>query len=98
VLARRTRRPWLLREDRPDKVFCGPRRLCISRRPHKRIARPVENTSSGPALTLPLRGGNAMHPEDLLKPDRLSEIILWVSGEVVLVSLLLVVAAALTRN
>lgn len=39
-----------------------------------------------------------MHPEDLLKPDRLSEIILWVSGEVVLVSLLLVVAAALTRN
>ena len=38
-----------------------------------------------------------MHPDDLMKPDLLSEIVLLGSGELILVSLLLIVAAALTR-
>jgi hypothetical protein len=38
-----------------------------------------------------------MHPEDLMKPDLFSEIVLLGSGGLAFVSLLLVVAAALTR-
>jgi len=38
-----------------------------------------------------------MHPEDLMKPDSLSEIILLGSGELVFVSLLLIVLTVLTR-
>ena len=38
-----------------------------------------------------------MHPEELMKPDLFSEIVLLGSGGMIFVSLLLIVAAALTR-
>jgi hypothetical protein len=38
-----------------------------------------------------------MHPEDLMKPDLFSEIVLLGSGGLIFVSLLLIIAAALTR-
>jgi len=38
-----------------------------------------------------------MHPEDLMKPDLFSEIVLLSSGALMFVSLLLIIAAALTR-
>jgi hypothetical protein len=38
-----------------------------------------------------------MRPEDLMKPDLSSEIVLLGSGGLIFVSLLLIVAAALTR-
>jgi len=40
---------------------------------------------------------NEMHPEDLMKPDLFSEIVLLGSGGVIFVSLLLIIATALTR-
>ena len=39
-----------------------------------------------------------MHPEDLINADMLSEIRLLVSGSVILVTLLLILAAALTQT
>jgi hypothetical protein len=39
-----------------------------------------------------------MHREDLMKPDLFSEIVLFGSGTLAFVSLLLIVAAALTRG
>jgi hypothetical protein len=38
-----------------------------------------------------------MHPEDLMRPDLFSEIVLLGSGGLIFVSLLLIVATALTR-
>jgi len=38
-----------------------------------------------------------MHPEDLMKPDLFSEIVLLGSGGLIFVSLLLIVVTALTR-
>jgi hypothetical protein len=38
-----------------------------------------------------------MHREDLMKPDLMSEIVLLGSGALILVSLWLVIATALTR-
>ncbi len=38
-----------------------------------------------------------MHPEDLMKPDLFSEIVLLGSGGLIFVSLLLIIVAALTR-
>jgi hypothetical protein len=63
----------------------------------------VRDISSGSALIWPgldgrLREGrNEVHPEELMKPDLLSEIVLLVSSGLMLVSLLLVVVAALAR-
>jgi len=56
-----------------------------------------EGTSSGPASMASARRRNEMHPEDLMKPDLFSEIVLLGSGGLIFVSLLLIVAAALTR-
>jgi hypothetical protein len=39
-----------------------------------------------------------MHPEDLMKPDLLSEIVLLGSGELIFVSLLLVIVTVLMRT
>ena len=39
-----------------------------------------------------------MHREDLMNADMLSEILLLVSGSMILVTLLLIVLAALTRS
>ena len=59
---------------------------------------PVEGTSSGPASTGRLREGrNEMHPEELMKPDLVSEIVLLGSGALIFVSLFLIVVTALTR-
>ncbi len=38
-----------------------------------------------------------MHPEDLLSPDLISEIVLLGSGALIFVSLLLIVVTVLTR-
>ena len=38
-----------------------------------------------------------MHPKDLMKPDLFSAIVLLASGGLIFVSLLLIVAAALTQ-
>jgi hypothetical protein len=38
-----------------------------------------------------------MHPEELMKPDLLSEVVLLGSGSLMVVSVLLIVAAALMR-
>jgi hypothetical protein len=40
---------------------------------------------------------NEMHPEDLMKPDLFSEIVLMGSGGLLFASLLLIVVMALTR-
>jgi len=39
-----------------------------------------------------------MHPEDLMNPDMLSEILLLVSGTMILVTLVLILVAALTQT
>jgi hypothetical protein len=39
-----------------------------------------------------------MHPEDVMKPDLFSEILLLGSGEIVFLALVLVVVTALTRG
>jgi hypothetical protein len=39
-----------------------------------------------------------MHREDLMKPDLFSEMVLLASGSLLFVSLLLIVATALTRS
>jgi len=39
-----------------------------------------------------------MHPEELMSGDLLSEILLLVSGSVILVTLLLILVAALTQT
>ena len=39
-----------------------------------------------------------MHPEDVMKPDLLSEILLLASGGLIFVSLLLIVMIALTHT
>jgi hypothetical protein len=41
---------------------------------------------------------NEMHPEDLMKPDLLSEIVLLGSGGMIFVSLLLIAVAVFTRT
>jgi hypothetical protein len=38
-----------------------------------------------------------MHPEDLMKPDLFSEVVLLGSGGLIFVSLLLIIATAFTR-
>jgi hypothetical protein len=45
----------------------------------------------------PQSKGEAMHPEDLMKPDLLSRALLLGGGLVILVALLLIVLAAFTR-
>ena len=39
-----------------------------------------------------------MHPEDLMNADVLSEIVLLVSASLILITLLVILAAALTRT
>lgn len=43
------------------------------------------------------REENQMHPEDLIKPDLVSEIVLVSTGAVIFVSFALIIAVALTR-
>jgi hypothetical protein len=46
----------------------------------------------------PLERKTQMHPEDLMNADTLSEILLLVSGSVIVVALLLILVAALTQK
>jgi len=58
----------------------------------------VDGTLAGSASAGGLREGrNEMHPEELMKPDLFSEIVLIGSGGLLFASLLLIVAIALTR-
>jgi hypothetical protein len=59
----------------------------------------AEGASSGPASMARLREEEEkeMHPEDLMKPDLFSEIVLLGSGGLIFVSLLLIVVTAFTR-
>jgi hypothetical protein len=57
----------------------------------------VEGTLLGPARRNVSARRNEMHPEELMKPDLFSEIVLLGSGSLIVVSLLLIVAAALMR-
>ena len=52
------------------------------------------------ATIVPTRWGGRtrMHPEDLMNADMLSEILLLVSASVLLVTLLMILAAALTQT
>jgi hypothetical protein len=47
---------------------------------------------------LQLGGGMRCHPEDLMKSDLFSEIVLLASGGLILVSLLVIVVTAITRG
>jgi len=53
--------------------------------------------SAGLKGTLPRGEGNKMHPEDLMKPDLFSEIVLMSSSTLIFASLLLIAVTALTR-
>jgi hypothetical protein len=87
----------LKQELAQTRWFAGHPRIFMSRNPQPGRP-PVEGTSSGPASMGRLREGrNEMHPEDLMKPDLLSEIVLLGSGALIFVSLLLIVVTALTR-
>jgi hypothetical protein len=58
----------------------------------------VTTSGYGARKMLALAGKrNEMHPEDLMKPDLLSEIVLMGSVGVLFASLLLIVVVALTR-
>jgi hypothetical protein len=45
-----------------------------------------------------VEGKTQMHPEDLMNADMLSEILLLVSGTIILFTLLLILVAALTQT
>jgi len=71
--------------------------MLISRNPQPDRP-PVEGTSLGrPRWHASDEERNEMHPEDLMKPDLLSEIVLLGSGGMIFASLLLIVVAAFTR-
>jgi hypothetical protein len=62
----------------------------------------VSSSSGGHLVRASLDGTvsarrNEMHPEELMKPDLFSEIVLLGSGGLIFVSLLLIVAAGLMR-
>ena len=95
---RQTRRPtYFLRQGLArTRQSAGQHRMFISRNPQ-----PL--TSSGaphhgrPRREVSVKGRNEMHPEDVMKADLLSEIILLGSGGLILVSLLLIVVTAFTQ-
>src|SRR5438093_9181699 len=100
MLIRQTRRPTASGDTCPDEVVRGP--LPDIHRPESASV----SSSSGGHLMIGARLGparrdvsarrNEMHPEELMKPDLFSEIVLLGSGGLIFVSLLLIVAAALT--
>lgn len=47
---------------------------------------------------VPLKGRRRMHPEDVMNPDVLSEILLLISASLILATLLLILTAALTKT
>jgi hypothetical protein len=65
----------------------------------KRTGSPRDALSMGAqATSVPEVGGvKSMHPEELMKPDLFCEIVLLGSGSLIVVSVLLIVAAALMR-
>jgi len=81
----------------PDQVVCGP--LPDVHQPESATGPPSSGGHLvGPAPMARLREEeNEMHPEDLMKPDLLSAVVLLGCGGVIFVSLLLIVLTALTR-
>ena len=77
--------------------FAGYCRMFISRNPQPGLPSSWEGPRQGPRWHASARRRNEMHPEDLMKPDLFSEIVLLGSGGLIFVSLLLIVATALTR-
>lgn len=60
---------------------------------------PVEGTGQGrPRCHASARRRNEMHPEDLMKSDLLSEIVLLASGGLIFAALLMIVGTVLTRG
>jgi hypothetical protein len=81
-------------------VVRGSLLVIVTSRNPQSLRLPVEGTSSGLAPTPPVPrcGRDLMHREDLMKPDLFSEMVLLGGGSLLFVSLLLIVATALTRT
>ena len=97
---RQTRRPTFLREWAcPDEVVRGPLPLLFISRGIRNRSPFTEGTLSGqtPTQRVPAIGRTAMRSEDLMSPDLLSEMVLLGFGELIFVSLLLFLMAALSR-
>jgi hypothetical protein len=62
------------------------------------IERSLDSNPQGHNRADPPERKTQMHPEDLMNADMLSEILLLVSGSVIFVTLLLILAAALTQT
>jgi hypothetical protein len=79
----------------PDEVVCGSLPLMfISRNPQSLAFHGGHFVWAPP---IPEIGRSAMRSEDLMSPDLLSEIVLLAFGELIFVSLLLFLMAALGR-
>jgi hypothetical protein len=79
-------------------VVCGP--LPDVHPPESATGSPSSGghlVRAGFDCTPPARRRNEMHPEDLMKPDLFSGIVLLGGGGLIFVSLLLIVVTALTR-
>lgn len=75
--------------------FAGHCRICIHRNPQP-VALQWRAPRLGVSLVPPANRRNDMHPEDLMKPDLFSEILL-LGGAAIFAVLLLVVVTALAR-
>jgi hypothetical protein len=94
-----TRRPTFLRERAcPGEVVRGPLPLMfISWNPQSVAFHGGHFVWVAPTQRVPAIGRSAMRSEDLMSPDLLSEIGLLGFGELIFVSLLLFLMAALSR-
>src|SRR6266852_9089080 len=93
-----TRRPPYLLGSLPREGGSRAIAGCSSAGIRNRGCLPVGRAPrQGPRWHASARRRNEMHPEDLMKPDLFSEIVLLGSGTLIFVSLLLIVGAALTR-
>ena len=73
---------------------------CSSAGIRNRVALRMEGTFVRASLdgAPPARGRNEVHPEDLMKPDLFSEILVLGSGGLIFVSLFLIVVTAFTQG
>ena len=90
---RQTRPSLLLRQVFTQTLACGIGHISQRRIRNADVAFFVEGIQHHMAETR-----NGMHPEDLMKPDLFSEILLLVSAEVIFALLLLITVTALSRG